>query len=307
MESFARIFGRDRRADAPRTAPIRSFDRIDDEGRFCVLRLTVEDRALLTAGPVELCVETPDGAHRFVPIELAAVPAEEHFADFLVPSLLIGDDRSFVLQVGDARTPLPVPGAATPGPGGPPPTTTLQAQLAQEEQLADHARRLAELRAELRAERDKAARAEEELAEATERFGTALRGQRGEVHREEERVAEIDRELAAAREALEAHEVELARSREREAAALNERDALAAQLGERGEELRSAHDALEAAGRRDEQRTAELEEVRAALAEAGTRVDKRGAQLDQVREAAAKTERGLTARVAELEQTVSEL
>src|SRR4051812_31649255 len=245
MESFARIFGRARRADAPRPAPIRSFDRIDDDGRFCVLRLTVEDRALLTAAPVELCVETPDGAHRFVPVELAAAPVEDHYADFFVPGVLVGGEREFVLQVGETKMPLPMPGAATPAPGGPPPTTTFQAQLAQEEQLADHARRLAELRAELRAERDRTARAEEARAEATERFGAALRGQRGEVHREEDRAAEIDRELAAAREAVAAHEAELARSREREAAALNERDALAAQLGERGEELRSAHAALE--------------------------------------------------------------
>src|SRR3954451_2317692 len=109
MESFARFFGRDRRAEAPSPAPIRAFERIDDDGRFCVLRLTVDDRALLTGEPLELCVETPDGAHRFVPVELAAPPVEEHSADFLVPSLLVGGDRGFVLQAGEIKVPLPMP------------------------------------------------------------------------------------------------------------------------------------------------------------------------------------------------------
>jgi hypothetical protein len=197
----------------PRIGPgslVESFDCTHHDGSFCVVRVT-GDADRLESDDLLLYAQ----GHRFAPVEVDGDSSPDGQAQFLLPSLLLAGDDTFVLEAGADRLALPSPDV--------PPALEVEdpwielALIAQSEQLADGRRRLTELRQELRDQRERAYGAEEALDEARSRFDVALLAHREEAQKSrreaaetgaareatEHRVAELEAELTSAREALE--------------------------------------------------------------------------------------------------------
>src|SRR4051812_31567309 len=144
------------------------FERIDDDGRFSVLRVTVP---ALTTALLVLRVATDSAEHGFVQVD-PGIDEDEEYADFLLPSRLV-PGSAFALDVEGRLLRLPAPAdqrayRAAPG------AMVEYAQLAQQEQLADQMRRISELRAELRQVRDRELGADEALVEEVARLSRRL-------------------------------------------------------------------------------------------------------------------------------------
>src|SRR3954453_12297420 len=93
---------------------IASFECIDDDGRFCVVRTTSADGDIRSADDVLLTVAWQDRIYRFTPVELDAESTDDSSVEFLLPSRLLGDG-TFTLYVGSHRIELGVPVEHLPG------------------------------------------------------------------------------------------------------------------------------------------------------------------------------------------------
>ncbi|MEA2449970.1 MAG: hypothetical protein QOG63_1902 [Thermoleophilaceae bacterium] len=258
-----------------------SLECIDDDGRFCVVRATGAD-----AGGVDdvvLSVAWQDRDYRFTPVELDAEAADDRSHDFLIPSRLLGEGE-FKLHCGTHRVALGAPESHAPvSTAG---MATEQALLVQHDQLLDHARRLSQLRSDMRGLHTRAAAAEDALEDAQSRFHVSLLGQRSEVQDARDQTAQVDAELAAV----------LERAADLEAALMVARAALEPEQQARAEAERSAA-----------ARAAELAEVRGQIqrAIASNAAELEGARAE-LEESRAEAERSTAALADELERARAE-
>jgi chromosome segregation protein len=238
---------------------IDAFRCIGDDGQFCVVRLTAAEAETMAADPLLLLVADGDDEHRLVPVD---AEDDDRSADFLLPSAL-RTAREFVLQAGRERHRLPPPSA----PEGNDPGAAARVYLALQQELADQADRLVELRSELRREHQRTAAAEDARAELeldlTETQSSA--GSRARLDRDlakaRKRVAELEREANDIDDRRESLASQLAEAQ----AALTEERSVRAAAEERAAEAAREADAI------DERRQlleAELAEARSALEEA---------------------------------------
>jgi chromosome segregation ATPase len=198
-------------AEIDRGSRIASFECIDDDGRFCVVRTTTVEAEIRSADDVLLSVTWQDREYRFVPVELDAEAADDCSVEFLIPSRLLADAQ-FTLHAGSARLALGAPEShAAEKMSG---LSTEQALMVQHDQLVDQARRLNDLRAEMRRLHERAAGAEDALEDARARFDVALIGQRGEVQDARARSAELEAALADAEQRASTLEAALTISRQ---------------------------------------------------------------------------------------------
>ena len=174
-----------------------AFDCIDDDGRFCVVRTTSAEADIHDADDVFLSVAWQDREYRFTPVELDAEAADDRSAEFLLPARLL-EDGIFILHRGGRRVLLGLPTRHLPGTASG--LSTEQALLVQQDQLVDQARRLTNLRTDMRRLHDRAVTAEDALDDAHSRFEVALIGQRGEVQDARRHAAEVEAALSAAEE-----------------------------------------------------------------------------------------------------------
>jgi hypothetical protein len=241
MKRLSSIFKEGTRQDEP-SLDVESFVVVCDDGRFCVLRLTVGSARLLDAEPIELLA----GTTVFAAIE--DEEGDDRAVDFMVPSSAV--QGNFAIRLGDAGHALPKP---TPIEGDAQ-RTTEDAHDALQRQLLDQGRRLAGLRASLRSERERAVRLEDELDQARASFDQGLLSVRSDHHALELRLSEAEAEATSERlrrEELERERDILTEPLEAQIAQLQaERDELHAEVGqERADripmeaKLKKAHEA----------------------------------------------------------------
>ncbi|MEA2448093.1 MAG: hypothetical protein QOG63_25 [Thermoleophilaceae bacterium] len=165
---------------------------------FAVIRIRIPDR-LLDADPIALRIEVGASWHRLLPVEL------DDAADFLVPGELLSSGR-LVLEAGAEE--LSDPETATS------PLSVDEAYFALHEGLADMARRVEGLRADLRRERERAAEGTGDSESGVEQpllarerkrsldLEQRLKDAENELDRMDEKRAALASELAEAQEAL---------------------------------------------------------------------------------------------------------
>jgi hypothetical protein len=144
------------------------FERIDDDGRFSVLRVTIP---ALTTEPLVLRVATDSAEHGFVQVD-PGLDEDDDYADFLLPSRLVAGS-AFALDVEGRLLRMPDP-VEQPAYRAAPGAMVEFAHLAQQEQLAEQLRRIAKLRAELHEVRDRELGADEALVEEVARLSRRL-------------------------------------------------------------------------------------------------------------------------------------
>jgi predicted nucleic acid-binding Zn-ribbon protein len=223
MKRLSSIFKEGPRQDEP-ALDVESFVVVCDDGRFCVLRLTLGSARLLDAEPIELLA----GATVFAAIE--DEEGDDRAVEFMVPSSTV--QGNFAIRLGDAGHALPRPVPME----GDDSRTTEDAHHALQRQLLDQGRRLASLRASLRSERERAARLEDELEQARESFDQGLLSVRSDHHAIELRLSEAEAEATSQRlrrEELERERDTVAGPLEEQIARLTaERDELHAEVGQ---------------------------------------------------------------------------
>ncbi|MEA2429035.1 MAG: hypothetical protein QOF37_2663, partial [Thermoleophilaceae bacterium] len=190
---------------------VTSFVCIHEDPQFCVVRVTASEAGALDDELLELHVVAGRRTHRFLPTERRSfdqAPQDGRTAEFVLPVSVLGSDN-FTLHLSSVEVRLGRPPRADDG-GLPASSGTIaDAFLSQQNRLAFQVRKLAELRSELRGERDTASHAEEELEEARERFNKSLLGQREENHALVERAEKA--EAAAERDRAEREKIEAER------------------------------------------------------------------------------------------------
>jgi chromosome segregation ATPase len=186
--------------------------------------------------------------------------------------------------------------------------STERALFVQHDQLADQARRLAQLRTELRRARDRASEAEDALDTAEGRFEIALLAQRQEVQDARERATRAEDGRAADRSALETLEAEVTAAREAldreravrfevEGRALEAEQAIAATREELGTSRAAAANAVAQA---DAMRRA-LEDERGMRSDSEVRLTWAEARLEDKAERIAELEEDARRRGVELD------
>lgn len=257
----------DRPPERPDGGSAIRFERVDDDGRFCVLRVTM---APLSADELVLRVATDSAEHGFLQVD-PGFEEDENQADFLLPSRLLAGS-AFALDVGGRLLRLPPPsdrGAFKAAPGA----LIEHAQLAQQEQLTEQARRLAALRDEVREARDREWTAGDELEQARTGFDAALRTQREELQAASERVASLEALLGGDARDAEAEVAELRRALGRERSARATAEERVAELEREANAIDDQRELLasalaEAERARDEERAVAADlEARAEVAE----------------------------------------
>ena len=294
MRSIASIFGRDdETSDGGAPLPVESFACVHHDGRFCVLRLEVAERGGLDADRVTLVVVGTRGERRFPAIEHEREGVDEtSVAEFMLPAALL-EEEHFALEIDGELSLLPAPTerlADAPAEA----TTTEEAHVAQQRQIDAQAGRIEALRREIRELRTRALGAEEELEEATSRFGELLASHRTELHHERERSKQLERRAADAVTEAD-HERAL-------------REELEQHHGRELDELRAARDDEAAARKAVEARLAALSEQLAAESECVARLESElehavaaGRQLDELSQREAAEREALEKLGGELE------
>ena len=253
------------------------FERVDDDGRFCVLRVTM---APLSADELVLRVATDSAEQGFLQVDPGFDEDESH-ADFLLPSRLLAGS-AFALDVGGRLLRLPPPtdrAAFKAAPGA----LIEHAQLAQQEQLTEQARRLAALRDEVREARDREWSAGDELEQARTRFEAALLAQREELQAASARVVSLEAQLAG--DAPDEHDeaAELRRELERARSGRARAEERVAELEREANAIDDQREVL-ASALADAERA--LDEERAAAAELKARVEAAEQALEKRRRTA---------------------
>jgi chromosome segregation ATPase len=332
MRGISSIFGKNEPAKAEQSMAVESFECVDDDGRFCLVRATAGASDAFKAQPVRLIAASDGSVHRFAAVE----GDDEGVAEFVVPSSFL-TGRTFAIETGEEWLALPDRTRPLQAAGEASGEAIHEAHLAQQEQLADHSQRLTELRASLRAQRDRTAAAEDELQEARTRFDATLLSNRSELHALRERAGALESESVATAEARAVAARERALREEQEArlsAVADEASAAAEHLAERvgilerelaearaeisarAEEIASSRERDDAAAQeRDELRRAleaeqalrgaadeRVEEAAGHAADQSARVDAAVAALEEERSARALAEAQAEATAADLEE-----
>jgi hypothetical protein len=170
-----------------------------DAPEFRVIRFELPERLLAAADPVVLRIESGGATHRLLSLEV------EDALDFLVPTALLGDDASLVIEAGDEELPAPRHSDS--------PVPARDVYLALHEELDAQSRRVERLRRDLRAERARETETEADapsMDPAIAQMRAELERERSARERAEERAEALDRDLDAVDERRAALASELA-------------------------------------------------------------------------------------------------
>src|SRR4051812_8281489 len=104
MRGLKGIFSRGHEeAGEPPALTVESFQRVHDDGSFCVVQVAVSPAEALDREAMALCARTGAGQTRFMPVTR---PKSDDVAEFLLPSDLLSRS-ALTLEMGDDVLELP--------------------------------------------------------------------------------------------------------------------------------------------------------------------------------------------------------